>query len=187
MGKAIFLIAIGVVFNRLIPHPVNAVPIGALALFAGVTLSRRWAWIVPVAAMALSDLVIDPALGRPLLDVSRLIIYATVGATTLLGPLAKRPKVGRWLLPALSLSASTLFFLTTNFAAWLVLPQFYPRTFAGLMLAYAEGIPYFQNTVLADLAGTAVFFGLGWLLQRAFSSLTAAETALEPAQTHPTA
>jgi hypothetical protein len=187
MGKAIFLIAIGAVFYRLVPHPPNAVPMGALALFAGATLSRRWAWIVPVAAMALSDVVIDSALGRPLLDVSRWIIYATVGATTLLGPLAKRPKVGPWLLPALSLVASCLFFLTSNFGAWLVPEMNYPRTFSGLLAAYGAGIPFFQNTVLADLAGTAAFFGLGSLLERARRSLTAAETALEPAQTHPTA
>jgi hypothetical protein len=187
MAKAIFLIAIGVVFNRLVPHPPNAVPIGALALFAGASLSRRWAWVVPVAAMALSNLAIDSTLGRPLMDASHLIIYATVAATTLLGPLAKRPKVGPWLLPALSLSASTLFFLTSNFGAWLTPEMNYPRTFSGLLAAYAMGVPFFQNTVLADLAGTAALFGLGSLFERAWRSATENKAALEPAQTHPTA
>ena len=51
MLKVLSLIAVGAIY-RLVPHPVNAVPMGALALFAGATLSRRWAWIVPVAAMA---------------------------------------------------------------------------------------------------------------------------------------
>jgi hypothetical protein len=187
MAKAIFLIAIGVVFNRLVPHPPNAVPIGALALFAGATLSRRWAWMIPVAVMVLSNLAIDSALGRPLLDASHLIIYTTVGAITLLGPLAKRPKVGPWLLPALSLSASTLFFLTSNFGAWLTPEMTYPGNLAGLFAAYAAGIPFFQNTVLADLVGTAALFGLGSLLERAWRTVPARNTALEPAQNHPTA
>ena len=57
LGLSLFLIAVGAIY-RLVPHPVNAVPMGALALFAGASLPRRWAWIVPVAAMGLSDLVL---------------------------------------------------------------------------------------------------------------------------------
>src|SRR5208282_2149982 len=116
MRKALFLIAIGAIY-RLVPHPWNLVPIGALSLYAGASLPRRWAWAVPVAAMGLSDLVIDYAIGRPFLDLSRWIIYASFALTTLMGPLARRPKVGPWLLPVLSLSASALFFLTSNFGA----------------------------------------------------------------------
>ena len=126
MRKALFLIAIGAIY-RLVPHPWNLVPMGALALYAGASLPRRWAWIVPVAAMGLSDLVLDYAIGRPLSDPSRWIIYASFALTTLMGPLARRPKVGPWLLPVLSLSASALFFLTSNFGAWLVPEMNYPR------------------------------------------------------------
>ncbi|MGZ3316604.1 MAG: DUF6580 family putative transport protein [Isosphaeraceae bacterium] len=64
MRKALFLIAIGAIY-RLVPHPWNLVPMGALSLYAGASLPRRWAWAVPVAAMGLSDLVIDYAIGRP--------------------------------------------------------------------------------------------------------------------------
>ena len=187
MRKALFLTALGAILCRLVPHPPNAVPMGALALFAGACLPRRWAWLVPVAVMGLTDFVIDSALGRPLLDVSRLIIYATVGLTTLIGPLAKRPKVGPWLLPILSLSASAIFFLTTNFGAWLVPEMNYPRTLTGLLAAYTAGIPFFQNTVLADLAGTAVLFGLGSLLERAARLLPGLQPQLEPVDTRPVA
>ena len=149
MRTALFLTAIGALFCRLVPHPPNAVPMGALAIYAGACLPRRWAWLVPVLVMALSDFVIDSVLGRPLLDVSRWIIYATIAGTTLLGPLAKRTKVGPLLLPALSLSASGIFFITSNFGAWLTPAMNYPRTLSGLTTAYVAGIPFFQNTVLA--------------------------------------
>ena len=135
MRKALFLIAIGAIY-RLVPHPWNLVPMGALSLYAGASLPRRWAWAVPVAAMGLSDLVIDNAIGRPFLDPSRWIIYASFALTTLMGPLARRPKVGPWLLPVLSLSASALFFLTSNFGAWLVPEMNYPRNLAGLLACY---------------------------------------------------
>src|SRR4051812_28582729 len=106
MRKALTLIALGAIY-RLIPHPGNAVPMGALSLYAGASVSRRWAWIIPVAAMLLSDLALlpyDAAYGRPFLDPTRLLIYGTFALATLLGPLARRPKVGPWLLPLLSLS-----------------------------------------------------------------------------------
>jgi hypothetical protein len=187
MRKALFLIAIGAIFYRLIPHLPNAVPMGALALYAGACLPRRWAWLVPVAAMGLSDFVIDSAIGRPFLDVSRWIIYATFGATTLLGPIANHPKFGRLLLPVLSLSASTLFFLTSNFGAWLIPELSYPRTLAGLLAAYTAGIPFYRNTVVADLVGTAVLFGLGSLLTRLSRFVPAAEPERKPAGTPPVA
>jgi hypothetical protein len=153
---------------------------GALALFAGASLSRRWAWLVPVAAMGLSDFVLDSFYGRALLDPSRFLIYATYAGTTLLGPLANRPKVGPWLLPGLSLVASVLFFLTSNFGAWLIPEMNYPRNLAGLLASYAAGLPYFDRTVLADLIGTGVLFGAGALLARATHLLVPVRTTLEP-------
>ena len=44
---------------RLLPHPANFTPIGALALFAGAHFDdKRWAFIVPLAAMFLSDILL---------------------------------------------------------------------------------------------------------------------------------
>ncbi len=186
MRKALFLIAIGAIY-RLVPHPWNLVPIGALSLYAGASLPRRWAWAVPVAAMGLSDLVIDYAIGRPFLDLSRWIIYASFAVTTLMGPLARRPKVGPWLLPVLSLSASALFFLTSNFGAWLVPEMNYPRNLAGLLSCYVTGIPFIHQTILADLAGTAVLFGLEAILERAHRLLPARGASLEPVESPPAA
>ncbi len=186
MLKALSLIAVGAIY-RLIPHPWNAVPMGALSLYAGASLPRRWAWIVPVAAMGLSDLVLDPALGRPLGDPSRWIIYATFALTTLMGPLAKRPKVGLWLLPALSVSASVLFFLSSNFGAWLSLEMNYPRSLTGLLACYAAGLPFIDKTVLADLAGTAVLFGLGAVVERVWGLLPSGKPALAPVEARPNA
>jgi hypothetical protein len=180
MLKALSLIALGAIY-RLVPHPANAVPMGALALFAGASLPRRWAWIVPIAAMGLSDLVLDSFYGRALLDPTRFLIYATYAVTTLMGPLANRPKVGPWLLPVLSLAASTLFFLTSNFGAWLIPEMNYPRNLAGLFASYVAGLAYIDRTVLADLIGTGVLFGLGAALVRSKAHLLASKPAIHTA------
>src|SRR3982751_1624843 len=44
---------------RLVPHPPNFTPIGAMALFSGAYLGRRaLAFVAPLAAMLLSDALI---------------------------------------------------------------------------------------------------------------------------------
>src|SRR5207245_10694679 len=43
---------------RVIPHPPNFAPIGALALFGGAALPGVWAFAVPLAALVLSDAVL---------------------------------------------------------------------------------------------------------------------------------
>jgi hypothetical protein len=143
----------------------NFVPIGAVALYAGARLPRRWAWLVPVAALVLSDVVLDYGRSRPVFELSRWAIYFTIGATSLLGPLANRPKVGRWTLPFLALGGSTLFFLTTNLATWAE-AQLYPLTWPGLVECYTLALPFFRQTILADLLGTGLLFGLGPVFER---------------------
>jgi len=144
----------------------NFAPLGAVSLYAGSRLPRRWAWVVPITAMALSDYLLDHDRSRPLFELTRWTVYATFAATTLLGPLANWPRFGRWLLPVLSLSGSTLFFLTSNLATWGE-GQLYPLTFSGLIVCYTEAIPFFGNTIAADLLGTAVLFGVGPVFERA--------------------
>ncbi|HEX6740653.1 MAG TPA: DUF6580 family putative transport protein, partial [Sphingomicrobium sp.] len=44
---------------RLLPHPPNFTPIGAIALFGGAYLGRQsLAFVAPLAALLLSDLVL---------------------------------------------------------------------------------------------------------------------------------
>jgi vitamin B12 transporter len=175
MTTAVLLVLLGS-FSRLVPHPPNFVALGALALYAGARLPRRWAWVVPLAAMALSDVFIDFGSGRAAISGVRVTIYATFAAIVLAGQgLREQPGVGR--LAALSLGASTLFFLTSNFAEWLADPR-YPKTPAGLGLCFAAAIPFFWATLSADLLGTAGLFGLHALSRREQARVLATAVAL---------
>jgi hypothetical protein len=58
-----FVFLVGMIFiaalSRLIPHPPNFAPIAALALFGGAAFScKRDAFLVPLAALFLSDLIL---------------------------------------------------------------------------------------------------------------------------------
>ena len=176
MLTAITLVVLGVVCRLLTPwlHGWNFVPMGALALYAGSRLPRRWAWVVPVAAMALSDLVLDYGTQRP--ELTRWVIYATFAATTFLGPIANRPAFRNWSLPILSLSASTLFWVASDLSTWAD-GLLYPLTLPGLAACFVAAIPFYPNTVLADLLGTAVLFGLGPVVERAFGRVDSRKAA----------
>ena len=172
MITAIFLTILAVVFRMFSSsfQIWNFAPVGAVALFAGSRLPRRWAWVVPVAAMAISDILLDQGRYRPLFELSRWTIYATFAAVTLLGPLANRSKLGLWRLPVLSFTGSIVFFLTSNLAVWGE-GHLYPMTVSGLVSCYAAAIPFFGKTVAADLLGTAVLFGLAPLFEQAAQRL----------------
>ena len=161
MTTAVLLVFLGAL-SRLIPHPPNFVAMGALALYAGARLPRRWAIEVPLAALALSDFVLDAGTGRAVISGMRLTVYATFAVIVLAGRLLRRSS-GPGRLVGFSVGASALFFLTSNFAEWLGDPL-YPKTAAGSRSASRPPFPFFWNTLAADLLGTATLFGLDALV-----------------------
>jgi hypothetical protein len=162
--------------SRLLPHPPNFSPVEAIALFGGAYFaSRAWALLVPLAAMLVSDLVLAGMLGSSYAGyiggISFWSVYACIALSTVLG-FGLRGKVGGPRLLGYSLAGSVLFFVATNFGAWLASP-FYPQTAAGLGAAYVAGIPFFQWTVLGTLAYAAILFGGFALLRRRVPALRA--------------
>lgn len=167
MFIGILLVGLAVACRLLAPeyHLWNFVPAGAVALYAGAKLPRRWAWLVPVAAMFLSDLWLGYGSHYPMFGLTRWTVYGTLAATTMLGWVARSPKVRAWELPGFSIAVSLLFFVTTNFSVWAE-GQLYPLTWSGLTTCYIKAIPFFGNSLAADLLGTCVLFGLGAVVER---------------------
>ena len=137
--------------SRLIPHPPNVASVTAVALFGGAYLPRKWlAFLVPVVALLLSDLIIG--------------FYSHM--ESVYGSFAVVVCIGLWLrgrcrapaIAAAALASSTLFFLVTNFSVWFW-GSSYPRTAAGLLACYVAAIPFFRNTLIGDALYTTVLFG----------------------------
>lgn len=151
------LIALAII-ARLLPHPTNFTPIGAVALFAGATLgSRLQSVLIVICAMLISDAYIGMHMLLP-------VIYGCLLFNVWLGWRIQghtRPLnvVGS------SLVGSVVFFVVTNFACWV---SFYDHTLSGLTSCYVLAIPFFHNTVLGDLFFTTALFGTLALAERRF-------------------
>ena len=162
--------------SRVIPHPPNFSPIEAVALFGGAYFAKRqWALVVPLVAMFASDLVLGLVNGgiywSYFASAGYLLVYACIALSTVLG-FGLRGKVSGGRVLAYSLAGSVLFFVVTNFGAWLGSPA-YPQTAAGLLAAYVAGIPFFQWTVLGTLFYAALLFGGFELLRKRMPALQA--------------
>jgi hypothetical protein len=142
------------------------VPIAAIALYAGARLSKQWAFFVPLAILALSDLYLDHGSTKAFSSMTRLTGYGTFAAIVLLGRLPKAD-AGLLVRGGLSVAGSTIFFLTSNFAVWASgCCGDYDYTVAGLETCYAAAIPFYRNALAADLIGTAALFGVEPILAR---------------------
>lgn len=147
---------------RLIPHPANATPVVAMALFSGAIFTRKsWSILIPLVAMFISDL----ALGLHDQIVS---VYGSIVLVAFIGfALSSKRSAGR--VVGASLLGSIVFFFVTNFTVWLS-GSMYPRTLAGLTECYTLALPFFRNGLLADLVFSGVLFG-------AWAFVTGAQTS----------
>jgi hypothetical protein len=148
---------------RLVPHPPNFTPIGAMALFSGAYIGRRWlAFVAPLAALLLSDLVLGFYHGQA-------TVYFSVALIVMIGMMALQRRSALRVGGA-AMASSLLFFAITNFGMWLF-SGFYPRTMVGLEACYVAAIPFFQNTVAGDLFYSGLLFGGFALLERSVPAL----------------
>jgi len=152
-------------FSRLIPHPANFAPIGAMALFGAAYFSKRYlSFIIPILSMWLSDLVLNNVVYGQYFNHFVWFypgFYWTYGAFILIGLIGfivlKKIKVHYVIIG--SLSASIVFFLISNFGVWFS-TSMYPKDFTGLIVCYTAGLPFFKNTLIGDFVYTGILFGI---------------------------
>ena len=162
--------------SRLIPHPPNFAPIGGMALFgAAYFTKRRCAFIIPIAAMWISDLILNYVIygqyfeGFVWFYGGAFFTYAAFALIVLTGMFTLK-KVRTPNLIGSALGASVIFFIVSNFGVWLS-GMMYPRDLSGLIACYIAAIPFFGNTILGDMVYTAVMFSAFELSVRRFHQL----------------
>jgi hypothetical protein len=149
---------------RLFPHAWNFTPMSAIGIFAGARLRGWRAFAVPLGVRIATDLILwqwkypDTFPFFP-------FEYLSYVACVMLGWILIRTSSPARIM-GMGLIASVVFFLLSNFGAWLQLTDLYPRTYGGLLLSYEKGLPFYRGTLLGDLIYTPVLFGTFYLVTR---------------------
>ena len=163
MNKKLFtLVAIifAVALFRVLPHPPNVSPVAAMALLGGAYFTdKRMAFILPFLALFLSDLIIG-------FHNSMIVVYAGFALTVGMG-IWMQKKITANRVAATTVASTLLFFIISNFGAWMMTGM-YPMNAGGLLQAYVAGIPFLQNSLLGNLAFSAVMFAGFAMMQRQF-------------------
>lgn len=164
-----------VALTRVLPHWPNATPVLAIALTGGALYaSKRWALVVPLLAMLLSDVALGAMFGWDyLLHGTQAIVYACVAGTVFLGHALRNQRPASIALAG-GTAASVGFFLLTNFAVWLG-SSIYPQNLQGLIACYGAGLAFYNQQgsfFVNSLVSTWVFSGVILLANAALNRLS---------------
>ena len=141
----------------------------ALAFCAGVYFPKRWAWILPIATLAVTDLALNlyyhAKFGTPIVEASLLANYVAYAVLIWLGSrFQPRSSFGKLLTGGIF--GAILFYLITNTIAWFFNPfqnPEYTRNFSGWFIALtlgAKGWPETWRFLLNTLFSSGLFTGL---------------------------
>ncbi|HET7819819.1 MAG TPA: DUF6580 family putative transport protein [Bacteroidia bacterium] len=166
----IFLAAL----SRLLPHPFNFTPIGAMALFGGAYFSnKKLSFIIPLVAMFASDCLIG-------FHNTILYVYVSFILITFIGIFISN-KINAKNIILASLTSSFLFFIISNLGVWM--SDSTSHGMIGLFNTYFAAIPFYNNeplgsflfnNILGDLFFNGVLFGSYYLAKTRYPLLARA-------------
>jgi hypothetical protein len=183
MLAAAGLITLAVIW-RLINWKYSVAPnleiVSASALVAGAFLSKRAAVVVPLAAMAVSDILI----GNSMILLFTWSAFGLIGlAGVLLRRLSDRPAMLVLASIGAAVGGSTFFFLYTNFGVWLLGDgAMYAKTWSGLVQCYTMGLPFFRTMLVGNVIIVPAYYGAALLVRQVLASRVQREALrVEPA------
>lgn len=169
--------------SRLFTFLPNFSALETLALFGGAYITLRYvAILIPLAAMFLSDIIINNTVARPFFPnhdgivlFSDYMIWNTLAiiAIVLFGQFfLKKMNLLKGIFGILG--ATAIFWIISNIGAWLTTGLF-PLTFAGMMENFVFAVPFLKNSLLGNFVFGTILFGSYELLTRTYPNLISVE------------
>ncbi len=142
---------------------INFSPMTAVILCGAACLPRRWAIVLPFAALIGTDMILTAHYGtHSLLNLEFAVKTAVLAVVAGFGWQLRSQARPGVLLPA-AIGGSLFFYLVTNSAAWLSDPH-YAKNIGGWVQALTTGLPqyqptwtFYQNSFLSDVIFTLLF------------------------------
>jgi hypothetical protein len=163
----ILLIVIASLYRIMPGRPYGFAPMIAMAIFGGAVIKdKKFAFLLPLLAMFVSDglyqlLYINGVGSIPGFYEGQFLNYLLFAGLTVFGFFIKNFNVKR--IAIASLSAPTAYFIISNFLVWISASPLAgfarPKTFDGLLMCYADGLPFYPWSLASTFVFSAVFFG----------------------------
>ncbi len=162
------LLVIIAAISRVVMYPDNFSPIIGMAIFAGAVFTdKRLAFVLPVVAMLLSDVMFEAFnITTGFWGWGQLVGYGILVLITFIAFSMKKHKPGYIL--AFSVGSSLIFFILSNLSFFLIdnrIYQLYTQDAQGLMNCYVAALPFLKTGIIADLVYSFVLFGSFHLLR----------------------
>lgn len=146
---SICLIAVAVGW-RIINHNYNFAPnlelITTTTVLSSIFIGFRYAIIVPIASMVISDSII----GNSSIYLFTWGSFALIGLfSILLRKLNSKPKKQIIASTGFAVASSFAFFIITNFGVWA--QGWYPATWAGLVTCFTLAIPFYRTMLIGNI------------------------------------
>jgi hypothetical protein len=163
----ILLIVIASLYRIMPGRPYGFAPQIAMAIFGGAIIKdKKFAFLLPILAMFVSDalyqlLYINGVGNIPGFYDGQVLNYILFAGLTVFGFFIKNFNIKR--IAIASVAAPSAYFLVSNFLVWASLSPLAglgrPKTFAGLMMCYSDGLPFYLWSLAATFIFSAIFFG----------------------------
>ena len=154
--------------SRVLMYPHNFSPVIGMAIFAGgVIKDKRFAFVLPIFAMLLADVMFEASgIAKGFWGWGQLTGYCILAAITIIAFNLKKINIVNVL--GFSLMSSIIFFLLSNLAFFLIdnnIYHTYPNTFSGFIQCYVMALPFLKTSIFADISYSIILFGLYYFVQ----------------------
>jgi hypothetical protein len=154
-------IAFGVL-AKILPHPSCITPLNNFYLHAGSKLTKSMIILVTLLSTCFADIILSYFYNYPIFGLWSLFTYSGFLFVAFLGSkISKKSSCGK--LIGLLISASFIFWLWTNFGAWLFIPS-YSKNLSGLITCYISALPFLENALLGDLFWALIIFVIVYVI-----------------------
>ena len=182
-GSFILLIVIASLYRIMPGRPYGFAPQIGMAIFGGAVIKdKKFAFLLPLLAMFVSDclyqlLYINGVGTMYGFYEGQVLNYILFGGLTVFGFFVKNLNVKK--IAFASIAAPTAYFLASNFFVWSSSSPSAglsrPKTFAGLMMCYGDGLPFYPWSVASTFVFSAILFGSYYLMTKKSTTLVPVE------------